>query len=225
MDRERELIRHVTEQVIRKLMEAEQELLVPVGISNRHVHLDREDMDALFGPGSELTVKKTVKQPGQFAAEQTVTLTGPRGEIGNVRILGPLRKETQVEVSMSDARKLGVDAAIRLSGDARGTPGIEITGPRGKVTKDSGVIVALRHIHMHTSMAEREGFRDGDPVDVRSDGVRAGVMSDVPLRVSDNAAYEMHIDVEEANAFSVKNGDFLRIIRKDRQQAGKERCR
>lgn len=225
MDRERELIRHVTEQVIRKLMETEQDLLVPVGISNRHVHLDREDMDALFGPGSELTVKKTVKQPGQFAAEQTVTLTGPRGEIGNVRILGPLRKETQVEVSMSDARKLGVDAAIRLSGDTRGTPGIEITGPRGKVTKDSGVIVALRHIHMHTSMAEREGFRDGDPVDVRSDGVRAGVMSDVPLRVSDNAAYEMHIDVEEANAFSVKNGDFLRIIRKDRQQAGKERCR
>jgi putative phosphotransacetylase len=186
---------------------APQTLAIPIGISNRHVHLSREDMNALFGYGAELTPMKAVKQPGQYAAEETVTLRGPKGELSKVRVLGPLRSSTQVEISVSDGFALGVKAPVRMSGDLQGSPGIEIIGPRGRVVKTDGVIVAWRHIHISPADAQRFGLRDGMEIDVRTAGLRGGVLSRVVVRVSADAVLEMHIDVEEANAFGLRNGD------------------
>lgn len=185
--------------------------LVPVGVSNRHIHLSRPDMDALFGPGSTLTRMKAMKQPGQYAAEETVTIHGPKGQIGKVRVLGPLRKETQIEISIADGFVLGVKPPMRMSGKLEGTPGIEVVGPHGTVKKDSGVIVALRHIHMHPSDAVKLGLRNGEEVDVIVEGVRGGVMHHVAIRADEASFTEMHIDVEEANAFGLKNDVLVRI--------------
>lgn len=189
-----------------------QRLEIPVGISNRHVHLSREDMDALFGYGSPLTRMKAVKQPGQFAAEETVTLRGPKGELTKVRVLGPLRGATQIEISVSDGFVLGVKAPVRMSGDLQDSPGIDIIGPRGRVTKTDGAIVAWRHIHISRAEAEQYGLRDGEEIDVRIDGHRGGILSHVVVRVSADAVLEMHIDVEEANGFGLRNGDCVKRV-------------
>ncbi|POP46284.1 phosphate propanoyltransferase [Superficieibacter electus] len=193
-------------------------LSIPVGISNRHVHLSREDMDALFGHGSTLTRMKAVKQPGQYAAEETVTLRGPKGELQKVRVLGPLRSATQIEISVSDGFVLGVKAPVRMSGDLENSPGIEIIGPYGRVLKTDGAIVAWRHIHISPAQAERFALRDGMEIDVRIDGHRGGILSHVVVRVSADAVLEMHIDVEEANGFGLRNGDCVtRVSASDRQ--------
>lgn len=184
-----------------------QVLEIPVGISNRHVHLSREDMDALFGYGATLTRMKAVKQPGQYAAEETVTLRGPKGELSHVRVLGPLRSTTQVEISVTDSFALGVKAPVRMSGDLQDSPGIDIIGPRGRVTKSDGAIVAWRHIHISPADAARFALRDGMEIDVQIDGQRGGILSHVVVRVSADAVLEMHIDVEEANGFGLRNGD------------------
>ncbi|MDR1292160.1 MAG: phosphate propanoyltransferase [Clostridiales Family XIII bacterium] len=186
----------------------------PVGVSNRHVHLGREDMDTLFGRGSELTVRNPVGQPGQFAAAETVTLQGPKGSIGHVRILGPFRPETQIEISLTDARALGIDSPIVLSGLLEGTPGIGIAGSVGSVAKKRGVITALRHVHMLPSTAKKWGLKNGEEVEVKVDGDRGGIMSGVIVRAADNSELELHVDVDEANAFHLKNGDRLEIIKK-----------
>lgn len=186
---------------------AAQTLHIPVGISNRHVHLSREDMDILFGYGATLTRMKAVKQPGQYAAEETVTLRGPKGELTRVRVLGPLRSATQVEISVSDSFVLGVKAPLRMSGNLQDSPGIEIIGPRGRVSKTDGAIVAWRHIHISPADAERHALRDGMEIDVRIDGYRGGILSHVVVRVSADAVLEMHVDVEEANGFGLRNGD------------------
>lgn len=182
-------------------------LSIPVGISNRHVHLSREDMDVLFGYGSTLTRMKAVKQPGQYAAEETVTLRGPKGELTKVRVLGPLRSATQIEISVSDSFTLGVKAPVRMSGDLQDSPGIEIIGPRGRVSKSDGAIVAWRHIHISPAEAEQHALRDGMEIDVHIDGHRGGILSHVVVRVSADAVLEMHVDVEEANGFGLRNGD------------------
>ncbi|WP_208855634.1 phosphate propanoyltransferase [Rhodopseudomonas palustris] len=187
---------------------------VAVGVSNRHIHLSRTDMDTLFGPGAELQRKKAMKQPGQFAAEETVTLKGPKGSLSKVRVLGPLRRETQVEVSVADGFALGITPPLRQSGQLDDTPGLTIIGPQGSVTKDHGVIVAQRHIHMHPSTAAKLGLRNGDEVDVEAGGERGGVMHRVLIRVAEASADEMHIDVEEANALCLKNDDVVRICKK-----------
>ncbi|MEI7348388.1 phosphate propanoyltransferase [Pectobacterium parmentieri] len=187
-------------------------LEIPIGISNRHVHLSREDMDVLFGYGSTLTRMKAVKQPGQYAAEETVTLRGPKGELTKVRVLGPLRSETQIEISVSDGFVLGVKAPIRMSGDLQDSPGIDIIGPYGRVTKTDGVIVAWRHIHISPAEAERYGLRDGMEIDVGIEGHRGGILSHVVVRVSTDAVLEMHIDVEEANGFGLRNGDCIKRV-------------
>jgi propanediol utilization protein len=184
---------------------------VSIGVSNRHVHLCRADMDTLFGPGAALHRKKAMKQPGQFAADETVTLRGPKGALTKVRVLGPLRVETQVEVSVADGYTLGITPPLRMSGHLDETPGVEIIGPCGSVRKDRGVIVALRHIHMLPQTATGLGLRNGDEVDVEIAGERGGVLRRVVIRAADASAYEMHIDVEEANAFCLKNDDLVRI--------------
>ncbi|MCF0247978.1 MAG: phosphate propanoyltransferase [Synergistes sp.] len=186
---------------------------VPLGVSNRHIHLSREDMDVLFGKGSELTHKKDLGQPGQYASEETVSIKGPKGQLNKIRVLGPLRKETQVEISLSDGFALGVKAPVRESGKLAETPGIEIIGPQGSVKKDYGVIAALRHIHMSDKEAALYGFKDKDIVDVEvGSPERSALLRNVLLRVSDKYALEMHIDTDEANAVGAKTGDFVRIV-------------
>lgn len=190
------------------------DLMAPIGISNRHVHLSRHDMDALFGPGSELTRMKAVKQPGQYAAEETVTLKGPKGEIARVRVLGPLRPETQIEISVSDGIKLGVKAPVRMSGKLDQSPGLELIGPAGSVKTSQGTIVAWRHVHMRPETAASAGFRDGESIDVEIKGPRGGILSNVIVRASAASELEMHIDIEEANAFLLRNNDLVRLIKR-----------
>lgn len=185
------------------------QLLIPVGVSNRHIHLCREDMDVLFGYGSTLTRMKAVKQPGQYAAEETVTLRTQKGDIPNVRILGPLRRSTQIEISVADSFVLGVKAPVRMSGDLHDSPGIEIVGPKGRVVKPQGTIVAWRHIHISPQEAQMHGLRDGMEIDIQADGLRAGILRHVVVRVSADAVLELHIDVEEANGFGLRNGDLV----------------
>ena len=186
-------------------------LQVPVGISNRHVHLSRTDMDALFGPGSVLRRKKAMKQPGQFAAEETVTLKGPKGVLNKVRVLGPLRPETQVEISIADGFVLGIKPPLRMSGQLEDTPGIEIIGPQGRVQTVQGVIAAMRHIHMPVETAAQFGFRNGEVVDVEVGGERGGVLRQVVIRATGDSVSELHVDVEEANAFALQNDDLVRL--------------
>lgn len=185
---------------------------VPIGVSNRHIHLDRKDMDILFGQDSELTFKKELGQPGQYACEETVTLHGPKGELSRVRVLGPLRSESQVEISVTDGFALGVRPPIRESGKLEGTPGVTIVGPKGSIEKDTGTIAALRHIHLTPEDAQRMGVKDKQMVKVEIGGLRGGIFHNVLIRVSEQFAPEMHIDVDEANAFGVKNGDRAYII-------------
>lgn len=180
---------------------------IPIAISARHVHLDRATMDLLFGPGSELTVYKEISQPGQYAAEQQVALVGPRGRIERVRVLGPLRPATQVEVSRTDEFALGVDAPIRNSGQVKGSAPIILEGPAGRVELSEGLICARRHIHMHPDDAEAFGVVDRDEVEVAiTGGPRDLVFGDVLVRVSPKFRLEMHIDTDEANAAELSPG-------------------
>lgn len=202
-----EFISLVAKKVAERLNEIEK-LKIPVGVSNRHIHLTRQDLDLLFGKGYELTKKSDLKQLGQFAANETVTIRGAKGEFENVRILGPLRKKTQVEISITDSFRLGVKAPIKESGKIEGTPGIEIIGPKGNISIDQGTIVALRHIHMTNAQAKSMGVVDGQFVDVQVYGQRKATISKVLIRVSDSFVLEMHLDTDEANAVGIKNGDF-----------------
>ncbi len=180
---------------------------IPIAISARHAHLDRKAMDVLFGEGSELTVYRPLSQPGQFASEQRVNLVGPRGRIEGVRVLGPLRRACQVEVSRTDEFRLGVDAPIRRSGQVKGSAPITLEGPKGTLHLDEGLICAWRHIHMTTADAEAYGVQDGDMVEVTvSGGPRDLTFGDVLVRVKDSYALEMHIDTDEANAAELSPG-------------------
>ena len=211
MDKE-ELIKLVTKRVIEKIKDYDA-YKVPIGVSNRHVHVSRQDLDILYGKDYELTKKGDLKQPGQFACNETVTIRGPKGEFERVRILGPVRKQSQVEVSKTDSFRLGIRPLIKESGDLEGTPGLDLIGPKGTVSLSSGAIVALRHIHMTPAQADAWGLKDKDMVEVETFGERRGVFGDVLVRVSDQFSLEMHVDVDEANAFSLSNGDHV-IIRK-----------
>ncbi|MCT4535111.1 phosphate propanoyltransferase [Halodesulfovibrio sp.] len=184
---------------------------ISVGISNRHLHLSQEDVNALFGEGYQLTVLKELSQPGQFGCKETVTICGPKGAIEKVRVLGPVRSKTQVEILAGDCFKLGVKAPARLSGDLDGTPGATLIGPKGSVQLKEGLIVAQRHIHMHTSDALVHGVKDGQMVGIELDGVRGGVFRNVAIRVTDDSALELHVDMEEANAMSLTSASVVEI--------------
>ncbi|MGO4106766.1 phosphate propanoyltransferase [Paenibacillus sp. YAF4_2] len=186
--------------------------LVPVGVSARHIHLSAEHVAILFGEGSELTVAKPLSQPGQYAANETVAVIGPKGTFPKVRILGPVRPSTQLEVSRTDAFSLGVNPPVRESGNIAGSAGITLKGPAGEVTIEEGVIVAARHIHFHTSDADKWGIADKQQLKVRFQGERGVVFEHVIARVSPDFALDMHIDTDEANAAGIKNGDTAEII-------------
>ena len=204
-----DLVATITETILNQYSQSKK---VPVGISNRHVHLSKMDLDTLFGQGFQLSIMKELSQPGQYASEQKVILVGPGGVIENVRILGPVRDQTQVEVSLSDCFKLGIKAPIRDSGDLKGSSGITLVGPKGSVTISEGTIIAARHIHMHTEDAKRFGVVDKERVCVKVPGSRGLVFGEVLVRVSEKYQLEMHVDLDEANAAGLKNQDTLEII-------------
>ena len=185
-----------------------------VETSARHVHVTAETFKVLFGEGQELHVKKMLSQPGQFASEERVTIVGPKRELANVSILGPFRKEDQVEISMTDARSIGIPGVVRESGDLVGTPGCTIIGPCGQVTIEKGVIVAKRHIHATKADAKELGIENGQIVSVKieSEG-RSLVFGDVVCRVSDTYALAMHIDTDESNAAGCGREQYGEIVK------------
>lgn len=187
-----------------------------VETSARHVHLTAEAFATLFGEGKELTVKKMLSQPGQFASEERVTIVGPKKSLPNVSILGPFRKANQVELSATDARSIGIVAPIRESGDVAGSGACKIVGPEGKIEISEGVIVAKRHIHLTPADAEEMGVKDKDVVWVRldTDG-RKAILGDVVCRVSDSYALAMHIDTDESNAVSAPRELYGEIVTVD----------
>jgi putative phosphotransacetylase len=180
--------------------------VITVGVSNHHIHLCKADMEQLFGEGFELHPKKPLTQPGQFAAEETLTVIGSKGMIENVRILGPLRAETQVELSETEARQAGINALLRDSGDLEGTFGCILLGPNGYIQIDHGVICAATHLHLHTKDAEPLGIKDHQRVDIYiRTGNKSGCLFSVPARVGENHAKDLHIDTDEANAFKISH--------------------
>lgn len=212
MNNEEIIIKKIVEEVVKRL-QCTNEAYVPIGISNRHVHLTTEDLEVLFGKGYQLTKMKDLKQPGQYAAQETITVIGPKGEFKGVRILGPVRKETQLELSLSDGFKLGVNVPVRESGKTEGTPKIVLKGPMGTVEKDQAVIAALRHIHMPAVYAESYGFKDKEMVTVEVGDVRRVSFHNVLVRVSKDFDLEMHLDIDEANAAAICNGDLGKILK------------
>ncbi|MHC1761499.1 MAG: phosphate propanoyltransferase [Negativicutes bacterium] len=189
-----------------------QEKRLPIGVSNRHVHLSAEDLKMLFGAGHSLTVDKELSQPGQFAARETIRIIGPKGAIDNVRVLGPVRRETQVEISATDSFQLGIPPVVRDSGHPEGSPGLRLVGPAGEVTIVRGVIVAARHIHLHPDQAGTWRIADGQRVRIKVESERPVVFDDVLVRVNPQFQGEIHMDTDEANAALVKNGTAALIL-------------
>ena len=186
---------------------------IKIGVSQRHIHLSREDLDILFGKGYELTKKKTL-MGREYAAEEVVTLVGPSLKaITNVRVLGPVRKDTQVEISKTDTFILKVNPPVRPSGQVEGSEKLVVVGPKGSVYLKQGVIIANRHIHLTPEYAEAHGIKDGDYVNVEVEGVKPTKFYDVQVRVRDDFNVEMHIDTDDANSSGLKNGSLVRIVK------------
>ena len=184
-----------------------------IEVSARHVHVTTEDLETLFGKGYQLTPKKDLSQPGQYAAAERVDLVGPRSTLKNVSILGPVRQASQVEVSMSDARTLGLNPNIRESGNIDGTIGVQLVGPAGSVTLDKGLIVAKRHVHLTPEAAEAQGVVNGQVVGVKvHTDDRSMTFGDVVIRVSEKFAPAMHIDTDEANAAGITSTAWGEIV-------------
>lgn len=207
-----ERITRMVLQTIENARENENRMTVPVGVSARHIHLTQEDVEKLFGAGYQLTKKKEL-MGGQFAANEQCTIVGLKlRAIENVRILGPVRKKSQVEISATDARTLGVSAPLRQSGDTAGSAPIALVGPKGVVYLKEGCIVAARHIHMTPAEAASASLHDGDYVSVKMGNERGAVLDHVKIRVDESFSLEMHIDTDEANACQVKQGDCAVIV-------------
>ncbi len=185
---------------------------VKVGISNRHLHLCQNDLEILFGKNYQLNIKQNLTQPEQFAAQETVSLIGPRGKIEAVRVVGPVRSFTQVEISLTDARHLGIKPPLRLSGDLANSLGITIVGTVGQLTLNSGVIIAKRHLHLHSSQALALGLSAGQAVSIACEGERALVFHQVIVRPGDKQQAEFHLDTDEANAANLVSGDLVTIL-------------
>lgn len=184
---------------------------IPVGVSNRHVHLSEQHFKVLFGKNHQAKTMRELKQPGQHALQETVMLVGNKGVIENVRILGPVRSKTQVEVLAADCYKLGIPTAIRDSGDLAGSPGLLLVGPKGVVHLEEGAIVARRHIHANPGVAQALGLEDGKVVQVVVNSERSLVFQNVIVRVDPSYVLELHVDLEEANAAKLRNGDLVSL--------------
>ena len=208
-----QLVALVTQAVQAELQKRSRQ--VPVGISVRHIHLTRADVDKLFGYGYQLTPKKALSQPGQFACEECLDVIGPKGELKRVRILGPERSATQIELAQTDCRTIGVNAPVRSSGDTKGTPGVTLRDPLGELTVPEGVIVADRHLHMTPAQAAAFGLADGDRVQIRINGLKPGIMGGVLVRASNKCALDFHIDTDDGNAFLLKQGQLVTVLGKE----------
>ena len=185
-------------------------IFVPLGASGRHVHLTKAQAELLFG--HSLTPKRPLSQPGQFLCNERLTVIGPKGEFRNVAVLGPERKEAQVEISLTDARHLGVNAPVRLSGDVKDTPGVTLVGDAGRITLQSGVMAAQRHIHLTPQAAAWFGVKDRQVVKLQSLTARPCIFEDVVVRVSADFAPAVHLDYDESNACGFREGDYGRIL-------------
>ncbi|MBE5035265.1 PduL/EutD family phosphate acyltransferase [Gallibacter intestinalis] len=173
---------------------------VKIGLSNKHLHLSQEHIEALFGKGHELTPTKDLVQPGQFACEEKVDIVGPKKTLTGIRVLGPARKETQVELALTDARTIGIKVPVRESGKLEGTPGCKLVGPCGEVELDHGVIAALRHVHLSAAQAEEAGVKDKDVISIKIGGERGLVFDNVLVRAGEGHEREVHLDTDEGNA-------------------------
>ena len=200
----RETLHSIQRNYVNNILHEKKTTPVPIEISAHHLHLSQEHVEALFGEGHELTVHQMLSQPGQFACKEKVTLVGPRGRVENVRVLGPARSETQVEISMTEQFKLGIQPPVRESGSLEGTPGITLEGPNGTLTIDHGVICALRHIHIPPEDALHFGLKNKDIVRVRVESDRDILFGDVIIRVSPNYKLAMHLDTDEGNAANIR---------------------
>ena len=207
------LIKKITVEILKELGNVNKDTgKVSVGVSSRHVHLSPEDVEQLFGKGYELKVLRNLSQPNQFAAEETVDLIGKKGIIEKVRVLGPTRKETQIEIAKTDAVKLGLNPPVKSSGELDGTPGIIIRNGDNCIKIDKGVILAERHIHMTCKDADQYNVSNGEIVRVEVDGSKGGIFNNVAVRVSDSYSLDLHIDTDDANAFALRTGDYVKII-------------
>jgi len=207
-----ELRTKVRNEVIKAFGRATGKKFVPAAVSNRHVHLCREDIDKLFGKGYELQPVKPLSQPGQFASKETVTLTGPKGSIKGIRVLGPARPDTQIEISVTDSFKLGIKPVVRMSGKIEGSPGGKLETPTGSTVIEKGILVSARHLHLSAQQAEELGLKDGQTVSLKTFGERAVIFENVLVRSGDGHEMEVHLDMDEANAAMLKNGDIMEII-------------
>jgi len=199
---------------------------IPVGISNRHLHIATPHFETLFGKGHPMGVYRNISQKGQFAANETVAAIGPKGRIERIRIVGPARGQTQLEISRSDAFRLGIDPPVRYSGDLQNTPGVKLVGPVGEVDLQEGVIVPQRHIHIDPRGAAEFGVRDRErvfvapleknPISLNSEA-RSIIFGNVLIRVDDTFVLDFHVDADEANAAGLKSGDHVFLIKKDKQ--------
>lgn len=186
---------------------------IKVGVSNRHIHLKKEDLEVLFGSGYELNVYKKLNQIGEFSSNDLVTIKTDKGEIPNVRILGPVRSYTQVEISKTDAFKLGLNPPVRTSGDIENSSPITIIGPKGILNLNEGCIIANRHIHITPKEVQEFGLIGLNEVGLKVDGIKGGILDHVHLKVSENAYFEVHLDTDDANAHLIKDGDIVEIIK------------
>lgn len=186
---------------------------VKVGISNKHVHLSQADLETLFGAGHELTPTKALGQPGQFACEEKVDVVGPKRTLAGIRVLGPVRAETQVELAMTDARGIGIAVPVRESGKLEGTPGCKLVGPCGEVELEKGVIAAMRHVHLNPQQAIDAGVKDKDIVSLKVGGERGLVFDNVLIRSGEAHEAEVHLDTDEGNAAGIGNGVMVEIIK------------
>lgn len=185
---------------------------IPVGVSNRHVHLSPEDVERLFGKGHALTPWRELSQKGQYAAEEKVSLIGPKSVLHGVRVLGPARGQTQVEISRTDGFLLGLHAPVRLSGHLAGTPGMILEGPEGRITLKQGVIIAKNHVHMSPQEAQQFGVGSGDQIVLRTLGDRSVMYLDVIVRIHPAFSLDFHVDTDEANAGHLNTGDAVEMV-------------
>jgi len=187
---------------------------ITVGVSNRHVHLNKEDLNILFGKNYVLTKLRDIKQTGQFVCEETVSIETEKAKIEKVRVMGPIRSYTQVEISRTDAYKLGINPPIRTSGDLDSSAPIKLIGPEGTLEKENGCIQANRHIHITKELRKVFGFTNTDEVMIYVSGEKGGFMDHVYFKESDDAIFELHIDTDDANAFMLKTGDIVDIVKR-----------